>query len=166
MKSNRKVSLILAVAASTMGLGWSSGQAQTATNLICKGCVGYKDIGKKAVRNKNIDKGAIKTNRLSEPTGAAGVESNGSVGAVTDTIVSSITVDIPKKGVVVINASSYVYFNTDNIFVTCTITDGMTTGAPYLRANGANSPESRRNMIAGTRALAEGPARPYTYHPV
>ncbi len=104
MKSNLKVSLILAVAASTMGLGWSSGQAQTATNLICKGCVGYKDIGKKAVRNKNIDKGAIKTNRLSAPTGAAGVESNGSVGAVTDTIVSSITVAIPKKGVVVITA--------------------------------------------------------------
>lgn len=35
---------------------WTEAQAQTASNLKCKGCVGSKDIGKKAVKLKNLDK--------------------------------------------------------------------------------------------------------------
>jgi hypothetical protein len=163
MKLNRKITLVLAMAATATGLGWSSGQAQTATNLICNGCVGYKDIGKKAVRNKNIDKGTIKPNRLRAPTGAAGTQSS-SVGAVTNTIVGSITVEIPSKGVVVVNASSYAYFSTNGIYVTCTITKETTTGSPYLRANGANDADSQRAIIAGTRAFEESSGGTYTYN--
>ena len=37
----------------------AAAHAQTATNLECKGCVGKKDIGKKAVTSKHIKDGSI-----------------------------------------------------------------------------------------------------------
>ncbi len=164
MKLNRKITLILAMAAAATGLGWSGGQAQTATNLICKGCVGYKDIGKKAIRNKNIDKGTIKPNRLSAPTGAAGTTPLSTPNIVTDEIVRTISVEIPKRGVVVVNASAYFRFDTADSQVTCTITDGTEVDSPRLRANGSTTTADQRAVVSGTRAFVETTKGPKTYN--
>jgi len=50
---------IIAASLLTAGLGPAQTFAQTAKNLKCKGCVGKKDIGKKAVKSKHIKPGQI-----------------------------------------------------------------------------------------------------------
>jgi hypothetical protein len=46
------------------GAPLADASAQTATNVKCRGCVGKKDIGKKAVTGRAIKKNAVKTKAL------------------------------------------------------------------------------------------------------
>ena len=76
----------------------SASVAQTATNLKCKGCVGKKDLGKKAVRKKHIKKNAIRGKHIrsnaiggaklgadAKPAAASGVSSSSSVALTSNT---------------------------------------------------------------------------------
>jgi hypothetical protein len=121
--------------------------AETATNLKCKGCVGKKELGKKAVRSKNIKPNAIRSDKIAngsvapedlavtaKPSGGnySGGNQNMSL-TVAPTIVRSVTVNAPANGLVIVNASGYVY--TDDAVTTiarCSLTTGTELEADYF----------------------------------
>jgi hypothetical protein len=59
-----RLALIVLLAVLSMAAVSVTAPAQTATNLKCRGCVGKKDLGKKAVRPKHIKKRAIKSKHI------------------------------------------------------------------------------------------------------
>jgi hypothetical protein len=65
-------------------LGATGAQALTADDLKCKGCVGKKDLGKKAVKSKHIKNGQVKTKDLRD--GAATTDKIGDSAVTTDKI--------------------------------------------------------------------------------
>ena len=83
---------------------------------------------------------------------------------MTDEIVRTISVEIPKRGVVVVNASAYFRFDTADSQVTCTITDGTEVDSPRLRANGSTTTADQRAVVSGTRAFVETTKGPKTYN--
>ena len=46
--------------------GQQGAQAQTAKDVVCKGCVGKKDLGKKSVRKKHIKDNAVQTQAIQD----------------------------------------------------------------------------------------------------
>jgi hypothetical protein len=61
--------LLVAGLAVTVGFAVSGDAgAQTAKNLKCNGCVGNKDIGKNAVREKHIKKNAVTSSKIKNGT--------------------------------------------------------------------------------------------------
>lgn len=110
--------------------------AQTATNLKCKGCVGKKDIGRKAVRSKHLKRNAIDSLRIKDgaveavdlaagakPAGVAFTGDAPNSVALTGVLQSvlSTTVAAPGPGHVVVSAHWTFYTN-----------DDFTSGGCYL----------------------------------
>lgn len=81
--------------------------AQTATNLKCRGCVGNRDIGKDAVRSRNIKNGQVKPVDLAKSAKPAIAvrselesDSTGGVPIVENTLLRTISLNVPAAGVV------------------------------------------------------------------
>ncbi len=93
--------------------------AQTATNLQCKGCVGKKDLGKKAVtskaiRNETVTSGDIRNNTIApidlapaaKPSGVDWVDGDQNIGLTgVDTVIRTLIVSAPAPGYVTVLAS-------------------------------------------------------------
>jgi len=150
--------IIVAVLSTTVA------EAQTARNLICNGCVGTKDLSRNAVTKKKIAKRAVAPSKLKAPTGAAGTTPVNRTNIVADQVIQTISVDIPKRGIVVVNASAYARFDTNDSQINCTITDGSTVESPFLRAAGSTAAADRRSIVAGTRAFEETLSGTKTYN--
>jgi hypothetical protein len=140
-------------------------QAETATDLKCRGCVGSGDIARSAITKKKIAKRAVVPSRLKAPTGAAGTEPADATSSITgNQIVASISVDIPRKGVLVVNTSGYFRFDSSNGEAECAITTGVVTEEPLIRATGSTTQADERAPFAGTRAFVEGSGGVKTYN--
>jgi hypothetical protein len=113
--------------------------AQTASNLACSGCVGKKDIGKKAVTKKAvgknavtrkaIGKNAVNAARLAGNAQPAGVEYESLAGSKVEigaghTVITTVNVKAPSTGFVVAMMSGYLSFTGVTNLVYC----GLTTG--------------------------------------
>jgi hypothetical protein len=116
--------------------------AQTATNLKCKGCVGKKDLGKKAVRSKNIKPGAVVNEAIADgavdaakladfakPAGAAEASDFGGLAIINGiTVVVSVSIDAPADGFAFVAASGVVKFEDgvggEEVGI-CAVTDGL-----------------------------------------
>jgi hypothetical protein len=116
---------LFALAASLTPL---TADAQTATNLKCKGCVGKKDIGRKAVRSKHLKRNAIDSLHIkdgsveaadlsaeAQPAGVAYTGDTPNSVALTGALESvlSTTIDAPGPGHVVVSAHWTFYTNDD-----------------------------------------------------
>jgi hypothetical protein len=130
------MSLFLAV--SMAGACAAPAGAETATNLKCKGCVGKKDLGKKAVRQKHIKNNAVTGKKIkngtigpadlaaaAKPTGADSAFGDQAVAIPTDTTVRSVTITAPTAGLVLAVASG-TYSIAASTGATCSITLGQT----------------------------------------
>lgn len=111
--------------------------AETATNLVCRKCVGPTDIGANAVTTKHIKNGTIKPADLSN---AAKPAAGNLVGGdqhftltTSESIVRSITISAPAPGFVIVNASGYAITSTAAAAVVrCEITPGTTKTGEHL----------------------------------
>ncbi len=130
------ISLFLAV--SLAGAFAAPAGAQTATNLKCKGCVGKKDLGKKAVRKKHLKNNAVTGKKIkngtvgaadlaaaAKPTGADSAFGDQAIAIPTDTTVRSVTITAPTAGLVLAMASG-TYSIAASTGATCSITLGQT----------------------------------------
>ncbi len=124
--------------AALAGLTALPATAQTATNLQCKGCVGKKDLGKKAVRKKHLKKNTVTGQKIkngtigaadlaagAKPTGADSAFGAQAVSIATTTIVRSVTISAPTAGLVLAVASG-TYSIAASTGATCSITLGQT----------------------------------------
>jgi hypothetical protein len=115
---NTKAWLVAAVTASIVFIGApgiDAAQAQTASNLKCKGCVGKKDLGKKAIKEKHLKDGAVSMAKLADDAQPAGVDFGNSLsGALAaaggEMQLVEIVLDVPGTGYVVAIASGYIEF--------------------------------------------------------
>jgi hypothetical protein len=164
MNTSARLALGLGVMTAALAFAVAGSRAQVATDVICNGCVGSKDIGRKQVKSKNIAMKTIKPDRLKAPTGAAGTTWSDTPDIGANQIVQNITVEIPYPGVVVVNASGYFRFDSADGEITCSITDGATIAPPYLNTNGSTTAADQRTILAGTRAFEETTSGVKTYN--
>jgi len=124
----------------------------TANNLVCNGCVGYKDLGKNAVRSRNIRKNEIKSkhikngqlkekdlNDYAKPArGAYDEESPGfALTGGVDTLLMA-TVEAPGPGSILATGTARMYMPGDGDFA-CEVTDVTALGTNqyyYYNYNG------------------------------
>ena len=121
---NRVFSALVALGLITGAAVWVAGvaspseaSAQTATKLRCKGCVGARQLGKKAVKSKHISPGAITSLHIQDgtiapndlaatakPTAVAASELRTEFGIAlavgADTKVLEVTIHVPGPGAV------------------------------------------------------------------
>lgn len=84
---------------------------------------------------------------------------------VTQVVVTSLTLDLPAPGVVIINSGGYAIFNANPSSVACSITKGTNIShQPQIYAQNHNDPDARRMPIATTRGFREADAGPKTYN--
>lgn len=120
------------------GASAPAAQAQTATNLVCQGCVGSGDLKDNSVTSDKVRNGQIKPDDLNykaKPGGAAFSELNGQVALEpTATLLRKITINAPSKGIVIANASGNpIYFSsTDPETIYCTITQDGDSQIQYV----------------------------------
>lgn len=122
--------------------------AQLATDLICRGCVGARDIGRNAVRSKHIANGAVRPADLNKRAKPAAVASSASPSGAplpvgtTATTVRAATIQLPGPGAVIAtgnalmtNATTGVLCKIDTLQTAATPTDlfaGLkTSGTDY-----------------------------------
>jgi hypothetical protein len=147
--------LLIAALLVSPGLGPTQALAQTAKNVKCKGCVNKKDIGKNAVKSKQIKDGAIKPSDLSstaKPAGADYAETSSDTPlnpAATDIVIHTVTVTAPGPGTVIASASLFAYYNSVAGEFICGLERGTTIGGVHTRNAGSNDYES----ISYTRAF-------------
>jgi hypothetical protein len=146
--------------------------AAPATNLKCKGCVGSKDLGKNAVKNKNvktgtIDSRAIKDHSIAPADLSAGATPSGvafneslATGLVPDTLTSilSATLTAPAAGYAVVTASWTYYANVIDSFASCnlTTTTGSGDGFPVLGNSGPSTFYRDPSSTTRTFAVPQG----------
>jgi hypothetical protein len=154
----------LTLAATVIGLASANeSYAQTATDLVCRGCVDSRDIATAAVTRKKIAKGSVSPNRLQAPTGAAATTPSDQADFGQNETLQSITVDLPTKGMVVVNVSAYFRFDTADGEVACTITKGNVVQEPRYPFNGSNVEADRRVTLGATRGFVEDSGGEKTY---
>jgi hypothetical protein len=138
--------------------------AQTATNLKCKGCVGKKDLGKKAVKSKHIRKNQItgahiKDGRVAaqdlgddaKPAGIDSVETAGGFGLSGPAeIIDSVVVSAPGPGTILATGGLTASLDPSSGFY-CEVTTGSVTGTQSAKASVAGS--SQTLPISNTRAI-------------
>ena len=123
--------------------------AQTASDLNCNACVGKRDIGKKAVVTRAIKKGAVKAksirdgaieeskladgavtpDKLAEGAKPAGLAFASVLNATVDVeqiskVMTTVEIDAPGAGSVVVIASGIVLFAAGSNLVGCSLTTG------------------------------------------
>lgn len=83
----------------------------------------------------------------------------------TQVVVTSITIDLPDSGIVVVNSGGYVVFNDHPSSVQCGITKAINVShEPQIFAQGTNDPNAKRMPVATTRGFRETDAGPKTYN--
>lgn len=115
--------------ACTVGLASAdTTSAQTAKNLKCKGCVGKKQLGKNAVRSKNIKNGQVKPQDLAsaaKPTGIAASERfvDAAIDLVfgADTVIREVTISAPGPGAITAMYSVFARSDAADSRVGCTV---------------------------------------------
>jgi hypothetical protein len=145
--------LFVAIVVMAAGLGVpGSAKAQIATNLICNGCVGYTDLGKNAVRKRNIKKNQVYSkhiknnqikpkdlNKYAKPARGAYDESTNDVNLPSgDYVLLTVTVTTQGPGMIMATGSLYVYFSSTYSSVYCEVTQDTVTDAQYIYARGAS----------------------------
>jgi hypothetical protein len=175
----QSIGLGLAVAA-CLGVFTANAQAQsaeaktkiTATDLKCKGCVDKKDIGKNAVKSKNIKDGQVKAPDLGQDsvtleklddsaktiTAAAG-RSNLGIGTYLSgpTVMNTIDLAVPGSGVVVATFSVPMFFATDGQ-AACLVYEGASPPAGTTLACIQNGTTSSFRTCAGVQPIpVDGP---------
>lgn len=145
--------------------------AQTATNLICRGCVGTRDIRNKAVTSKKIRNGQVKPvdlHRSAKPAAANFSSVNGEDAGTlptTDTVVAQVTMNLPAPGVVIANAGGWAVFNDNPSSILCAISKTTSTsGQPFIIAQNHNEANARRMPTPVTRGFVEDTAGSHTYY--
>jgi hypothetical protein len=147
------VAALVATLAASMPTGAS---AETATDLKCKGCVGKKDIGKKAIRTRNLKKNAVKSKVIKDgsiepedlaltakPTGAADNEpaAFGFMQPLSPTYedIISTTLTAPTEGYVIAIANWYFYITAAAAFPACVVTteSGSSIGPAAIAGSSA-----------------------------
>jgi hypothetical protein len=84
---------------------------------------------------------------------------------ITQVVVSSVTLDLPAPGVVILNSGGYAVFNANPASVACSITKGTNIShQPQVYAQNHNDPNARRMPIATTRGFREADAGLKTYN--
>jgi hypothetical protein len=107
----------LVMAASLLQATPVPADAQTATNLKCKGCVGKKDIGTKAVMSKSIRPGAILRTHIQDKAIDASKLADGAVDAskLADDAKPAAAVNTHSTGSVVFSNSTGVALLSDTV---------------------------------------------------
>jgi hypothetical protein len=122
--------------------------ADTATNLVCKGCVGKKDVGRNAVRGKAIRKNAVTSEKVKDGSIAATDLAEGAkpAGAVegpvvtdvflqaTDAVINEVTIEAPTAGYVLAAANWFFYGS--NSSATCGLSKGVAQETGHSMATG------------------------------
>ncbi len=145
--------------------------AQTATNVICRGCVGARDIARDAIRSRHIKNGQVKPadlHRTAKPA-AANFSSVGGEDAgvlpTTDTVVAQVTMDLPAGGVVILNAGGWATFNDNPSSILCAISQTTSIGTqPFIIAQNHNVANARRMPTPVTRGFVETTGGTKTYY--
>jgi hypothetical protein len=84
---------------------------------------------------------------------------------ITQVVVTSLTLDIPAPGVVILNSGGYAVFKDNPSSVACSITKGTNiSGQPQVYAQNHNVFNARRMPMATTRGFRESEAGPRTYN--
>ncbi len=110
---------VWAIAASCLVLGAVPANAQAATDLKCRGCVGKVDLGRKAVKGKSIRRNAVRRRHIADravdatklaenatPAAVGSVAASGEI--VFDTTVNTVlsqTVTLETSGQLMVTAS-------------------------------------------------------------
>ena len=136
--ANRSNGIFVAALPFSLGL-MVPGQtvAQTAKNLVCKGCVNGKDIGKNAVGTGKIKNNTIRAKDLhttAKPAGADAVETLTDTNlspTSADVVILSVTVTAPGPGTIIATASLYVDFNGILGRFACTLATDSSIGGHY-----------------------------------
>ena len=141
-------------------------EAQVASDVACKGCVGKKDLAKNAVTKRAIRKNAVTARHLAKSAKPAGVDFVGldaPGGDVTidsaGQLVASVDVTAPGPGYIVVNADYVAFSQIADRAVTCGLLSGGTdigVSVPADADMGAYRP------ISFTRTFAAGKAGTYT----
>jgi hypothetical protein len=122
-------------------------QAQTATNLKCKGCVGKKDLRKKSVNARKLGKGA-------KPAGVAYVFEPSTGIDASDTIAASVRLKAPEKGYVIVTFSAFLEFDSGANTVDCEVTTATTIDPMrHVRVSGQFGTNTARSPIGQTRTF-------------
>jgi hypothetical protein len=132
----------------------SDAMAQTATNLVCKGCVGAKDIGKKSVRTKTIKPKAIRSKHVAKeqitqghldstakPAGLDFAEATAAKLLTTSEVVASTIVSAPGPGSILAIGSAVTLVAAGESIV-C----GVSTGETVDTIFNAGSATSEQNL--------------------
>jgi hypothetical protein len=108
----------------------SEAPAQFATDVVCSGCVDTDDIRARAIKRDRIENGAINPAKLAptaKPAGVGFTENGTSTNfnpiPTVQTVATTITMDVPAAGFVIVNATGYVRFD-GAVQVDCGITQG------------------------------------------
>src|SRR3954447_11759821 len=82
---------------------------------------------------------------------------------ITQVVVTSLTLDLPAPGVVILNSGGFAVFNANPSSVACSITKGINIShEPQVYAQSHNDPNAKRMPIATTRGFREKDAGPKT----
>jgi hypothetical protein len=83
----------------------------------------------------------------------------------TQVVVTSLTLDLPAPGIVILNSGGYAIFKANPSSVECSITKRTNiSGQPLVIAQNHNLPRANRMPIATTRGFREPDAGPNTYN--
>lgn len=135
--------------------------AQTATKLKCNGCIKSKQIKNGKVKAKDMHSSA-------KPGGAnfssvSGADFSPLPGA--DTVVASVTMELPAGGVVILNAGGWATFIDNPSSVVCSISKTTSsTGQPIIISQNHNVGNARRMPTPVTRGFIEDTGGTYTYY--
>jgi hypothetical protein len=139
-----------------------------AQNVNCDGCVNTGDIANDAVTAAKIKEGAIRPKHLGLGAKPAGAEFSDPVGVnavlAADTVITSVTLNLPGPGVVVVNSGGYAEFDATPSVLRCSITTLSVITIPQVAAEGQNIPNARRMPIATTRGFRETSGGTKTYN--
>jgi hypothetical protein len=160
-----------------IGVPLADASAQTATDLKCRGCVGKKDIGKKAVKSRHIKNGSVKgkdlkdatveTSKLSDgavtadklatgakPTGYAETNRDGEQPPLSTTAsaVVSVSLNAPTDGYAYVTGEGLFHFLGAANAAACNVTPGTTHSFDIGGGgSGNNASENAYMGYSGTR---------------
>jgi hypothetical protein len=173
----KAAALIIGATLATASLGPVQVHAQTAKNLKCKGCVGKKDLGKKAVRGKHIKpgqitsahigKGAVAPAALSDAAKPSGADASETVvdtdlsPAATDIVLQSVTLTAPGPGMVIATGGLYIDYQGVAGRFSCTVDTAVAAGGHYVIGESVGDGQV---PVAITRVFAVDAAGNVTVH--
>jgi hypothetical protein len=162
--------LVAATLLSNVLLVADEASAQPAGNVRCNGCIHTRDLANDAVTAGKIRNNAIRKDHLTESAQPAGADFSAppvDIGALpgTDTVVTSVRMNLPGRGVVILNSGGFAVFNTNPSGFVCAIKKGTTIGdAPLVVGQNHNETNARRMPVATTRGFLEAAGGNKTYN--